>query len=273
MTEFRSKKSLEGFRLRLHEIIFEADTKAGKAFDMVLIVCIIASVAVVMFDSVKSFHETHGPLLTGLEWAFTILFTLEYILRICTVGRPWKYIFSFYGLIDLLSVIPTYVGLTGGGTLRILRVLRIFRILKFSLYLGEANLLVQSLIASRRRIIVFLSAVLSLVVILGTVMYLIEGGHAGSQFTNIPRSVYWAIVTMTTVGYGDISPQTPLGQTIASAIMILGYSIIAIPTGIVTSEMISRAKPQPVSTQACPNCSKDGHDTDAKHCKYCGTAL
>jgi voltage-gated potassium channel len=237
-------------------------------------------VATVMLDSVASFRAVHGDLLNLLEWIFTILFTLEYGLRIYSVGRPRKYIFSFYGLVDLLSILPTYLGLIFVGThylaaIRILRVCRVFRVLKFSLYLGEANLLVQSLAASRRRITVFLSAVLSLVVIFGSLMYVVEGSQPGTGFTSIPRGVYWAVVTMTTVGYGDISPMTPLGQAIASVIMILGYSIIAIPTGIVTAEMVGlgRSQSAPVSTQACPECSQDGHDMDAQFCKYCGANL
>jgi voltage-gated potassium channel len=269
------EQQLTGWRLRLHQIIFEAETPTGKLFDVVLIISILASVGVVMLDSVDSFRVQYGRFLTVVEWVFTILFTVEYILRICSVRKPLKYIFSFYGIVDLLSILPAYIGLFIVGThyltaIRILRVCRIFRVLKFSQYVGEANVLMQALIASRRKVTVFLFGVLSIVVILGSVMHVMEGPKNG--FTSIPRSVYWAIVTMTTVGYGDISPKTTAGQTLASLIMLLGYAIIAIPTGIVTAEMVSK-KDEVVSTEACPECSADGHDADAKHCKYCGSIL
>lgn len=269
------KQQLQGWRRRIHEIIFEAETPAGKAFDIVLIICILGSVAVVMLDSVKSFEQAHGHWLSVVEWVFTILFSVEYALRIYSVRKPSKYIFSFYGIVDLLSIIPAYVGLFIVGThslaaIRILRVCRIFRVLKFSQYVGEANVLMQALIASRRKITVFLFGVLSIVVILGSMMYIIEGPEHG--FTSIPRSVYWAIVTLTTVGYGDISPGTTAGQSLASFIMIIGYAIIAIPTGIVTAEMVSK-KGEKISTEACPECSAEGHDADAVHCKYCGAKL
>jgi len=263
------------FREKLHEIIFEADTKAGKLFDVILLVSIVLSVIVVMLDSVKSISTKHGELLLLLEWTFTILFTAEYFLRIYTIGKPLKYIFSFYGIVDLLAILPTYIGLFFPNTryfavVRILRVLRVFRVLKFVQYLGAANSLMLALKSSRKKITIFIFTVLILVVILGSVMYIIEGEENG--FTSIPHSIYWAIVTLTTVGYGDISPQTPLGQTLAAFIMILGYGIIAVPTGIVTSEM-SRSSNKVVSTQSCKECSMEGHDDDAEFCKYCGIKL
>lgn len=262
-------------KLRIHEIIFEADTAAGKIFDVGLIAAILLSVLVVMLDSVKAIRFAHGELLTTLEWFFTILFTVEYLLRLYCVGSPRHYATSFFGVIDLLAVLPTYLSLLFPGgqyllVIRILRVLRIFRVLKLVQYLQEARYLMRSIRASGRKIIVFLFTVLSLVIVFGAVMYIVEGEANG--FTSIPRSVYWAIVTLTTVGYGDISPKTNLGQAIAAIIMVLGYAIIAVPTGIITVEM-SRAPRGEVSTQACPNCSREGHDTDAAFCKYCGSRL
>ena len=263
------------WRNRLHEIIFEADTPVGKLFDVALIICILVSVAVVMLDSVASINRRFGTLLYGIEWGFTLLFTVEYFLRLISVGRPLRYATSFFGIVDLLAVLPTYLSMLVPGTqyllvIRLLRVLRVFRVFKLAQYVGESRLLLAALKASRKKIIVFVAAVLVLVVIFGSLMYLIEGEAYG--FTSIPRSVYWAIVTMTTVGYGDVSPQTPLGQALASLIMILGYGIIAVPTGIVTVEM-SQAFRRDVSTQACPECGAEGHDVDATHCKYCGAAL
>lgn len=264
-----------GLRARLHEIIFEADTPAGKLFDVLLIVSILLSVLIVMLDSVGRIKASYGELLYIGEWVFTLLFTVEYVLRLYSIGRPLSYATSFFGMIDLLAILPTYLSIFFPGTqylivIRILRVLRIFRVLKLVQYLGEARLLVQALRASRRKIAVFLFTVLVLVVIFGSLMYLIE--DASSGFTSIPRSIYWAIVTMTTVGYGDISPQTDLGQTVAAIIMIIGYGIIAVPTGIVTAEFSSVFRQQ-ISTQACLECSAEGHDNDAKHCKFCGAKL
>ena len=263
------------WRTVLHEVIFEADTPAGKAFDVLLIISILASVVAVMIDSIDVVRYQHGSLLYRIEWFFTILFTVEYALRLLCVGRPLKYAISFYGIVDLLAIIPTYISVLLPGTqyllvIRILRILRIFRILKLATYLGEAKLLIKALQRSRRKISVFLFTVLTLVVIFGSLMYVIEGRENG--FTSIPRSIYWAIVTMTTVGYGDISPKTTFGQAIASIVMILGYGIIAVPTGIVTVEM-SQASSRKVSTQVCPECSAEGHDADAKYCKFCGAAL
>lgn len=259
---------------RLHEIIFEADTPAGKWFDIILLWAILLSVITVMLESVDGISSVYGTELRYIEWGFTILFTIEYILRIIATGKSIKYIFSFYGIIDLVSIIPTYLGLFISGThtlsiIRSIRLLRVFRILKLVRYISEANILMKALKASRAKIIVFLFAVLSLTFILGTLMYLIESPESG--FTSIPRSIYWAIVTLTTVGYGDITPATVLGQTLASIIMIIGYAIIAVPTGIVGAE-IAKAKPN-TNTQACPECSQEGHDDDAKHCKFCGVKL
>ena len=263
------------WRTVLHEVIFEADTPLGKGFDVLLIVSILASVVAVMLDSIGAVRAHYGSLLYGIEWFFTIMFTAEYFLRIICVGRPFKYVTSFYGVVDLLAIIPTYISIFLPGSqyllvIRILRILRIFRILKLVPYIGEARLLMKALRASGRKIAVFIYTVLTLVVIFGSLMYVIEGGANG--FTSIPRSIYWAIVTLTTVGYGDISPQTVFGQTLASMVMILGYAIIAVPTGIVTVEM-SHAFRRKVSNQACPECGSDGHDADASHCKFCGGAL
>ncbi|WP_432823346.1 ion transporter [Trichloromonas sp.] len=270
------KAPLLSWRARMHEVIFEADTPAGKAFDVLLIVCILGSVLAVMLDSVKSIRLAYGPLLTTVEWIFTVLFTIEYLLRLFSVGKPLKYAGSFFGIVDLLAVIPTYLSLVLPGThyllvIRVLRILRIFRILKLVQYLSEARMLMQALRSSGRKITVFLFAVLTMVIIFGSLMYMIEGEAAG--FTSIPRSIYWAIVTLTTVGYGDISPQTNFGQVVASVVMVLGYGIIAVPTGIVTVEMGQAFRKKGVSTQSCQECSADGHDPDAVHCKYCGSKL
>ena len=263
------------FRNRLHEIIFEADTPAGKWFDVLLILSILISVILVMLDSVQAIHNSWGRWLRYGEWLFTYLFTIEYLLRLYCVGRPARYATSFFGIVDLLAILPSYVSIILPGTqfllvIRILRVLRIFRILKLVQYVGEASLLMTALRASRRKILVFLFTVLLLVIIFGSLMYLIESPENG--FTSIPRSMYWAIVTLTTVGYGDISPQTNLGQIISSFIMIIGYGIIAVPTGIVTAELTHTYKKK-LTTQACPECSLEGHDPDAVHCKHCGAPL
>lgn len=268
------KSKLKPWQSKLHEVIFEADTKAGKWFDILLLWAILLSVAAVMLESVESISLVYGDTLRIIEWGFTIIFTIEYIARIVSVNKPLKYIFSFYGIIDLISIIPTFIGLFISGThtlsiIRSIRLLRVFRILKLVQFISEANVLIKALKASRAKIVVFLFAVLSLTFILGTVMYLIESPEAG--FTSIPRSIYWAIVTLTTVGYGDIAPQTILGQTLASIIMIIGYAIIAVPTGIVGSEL-AKAETN-TNTQACTNCSLEGHDDDAEYCKYCGSNL
>jgi len=271
----KERRSPSRFRARLHEIIFEADTSTGKLFDVLLILSILVSVVLVMLDSVASIRQSYGNLLYLGEWFFTILFTIEYLLRLCSVGRPVAYATSFFGVVDLFAILPTYLSIIFPGTqyflvIRILRVLRIFRVLKLVQYLGAARQLSQALRASRRKITVFLFSVLALVVIFGSLMYIIEDQASG--FTSIPRSIYWTIVTLTTVGYGDISPQTGVGQTIAAVIMIIGYGIIAVPTGIVTTELVQIYK-KGVSTQACPECSAEGHDVDAIYCKYCGSRI
>jgi voltage-gated potassium channel len=272
----KPKEKLSGKRLRLYEIIFEADTDAGKKFDIILLSCIIASVIIIILESVQVIHERFGSELRIIEWFFTLVFTLEYLARLWTVPNKKKYIFSFFGIIDLLSILPTYLGILFAGAqsfmvIRSLRLLRIFRIFKLSRYIGEGQNLARAMKASLHKIIVFLLAVLTSVIIFGTLMFMIEGPDNG--FSSIPQSIYWAIVTMTTVGYGDIAPQTPLGQTLASLIMILGYGIIAVPTGIVSAEMVQIKSREKISTQVCPNCLKEGHDADATHCKYCGAAL
>ena len=268
--------TLTGWRKRGHEIIFEADTRAGMAFDVSLIFAIIASTLVVMLDSVASIRASHSGLLRGAEWTFTILFTIEYALRLMCVARPIRYARSFFGVVDLLSILPTYLSLFLPGAryltvIRTLRCLRIFRVLELATYLEEIESLTAAMKASRRKILVFVFGVIALVVVLGSVMYLVEGADNG--FTSIPRSVYWAIVTLTTVGYGDISPRTDLGQAIAAGIMILGYGIIAVPTGIVTAELTHVGKAKPSSRRACESCSAEGHDLDAEFCKRCGEPL
>lgn len=265
------------WREKLHQIIFEADTKAGKRFDVLLFWAIALSVLAVMLESVKPIHEEYELSFFIVEWTFTILFTLEFILRLLSVKKPLKYVFSFYGLVDILSILPAYLGLwivTGSSSLRIIRILRllrIFRVLKLMGFLKQATVLNKALKASKQKIMVFLFAVTILTVLLGTIMYLIESGEDGeTAFTSIPRSIYWAIVTLTTVGYGDIAPQTALGQFVASLVMITGYAIIAVPTGIVTSEIVKHDYPMQLNTQSCPTCSSEGHDDDAKYCNQCG---
>ena len=265
------------WRAKLHEVIFEADTLEGKLFDVVLLWAILLSVVAVMLESVSSFEAQWGFYLRTFEWIVTILFTIEYALRIICITKPSRYIFSFFGIIDLLAVIPTYLALFVSQAqyfllIRVFRLLRIFRILKLARYLSEAQLLMSALRASKAKVIVFLGAVFSLVVMIGAVMYLIEGPAAG--YTSIPKSMYWAIVTLTTVGYGDITPTTPLGQALSACVMVLGYGIIAVPTGIVSAELskahMSTFKEHLISAQACRSCGRSGHTTDAKFCKYCG---
>lgn len=267
---------MDTFKNRLYEIVFEADTPAGKAFDIALLAAILLSILVVMLESVKEINAKFGTLLFILEWVITFFFTIEYFLRIYIVKKPTSYILSFYGIIDLLSVLPSYIGLVFAGmsgliVIRALRLLRIFRILKLSRYVSESKVIISALKASKTKISVFLYAVVMLVIIIGTIMYLIEGEDSG--FTSIPMGIYWAIVTLTTVGYGDIAPVTPMGQLIASFVMILGYGIIAVPTGIVTSEFTMAAKSKKISTQVCPNCLHEDHDLEAIYCKLCGTQL
>jgi voltage-gated potassium channel len=261
---------------RLHEIIYEADTKEGKVFDVILLIAILASILLVMLESVERLdNKYHDALYIG-EWIITILFSIEYTLRIIAIKKPTKYIFSFYGIIDFLSTIPMYVSLIFVGSqglvaFRALRLLRVFRVLKLARYIGASNKLLLALKASSAKIAVFLFFVIIVCIILGTVMYMVEGAENG--FTNIPKSIYWAIVTLTTVGFGDIAPQTPLGQLIASAIMILGYSIIAIPTGIVSSEMTKTDADVDTNTQSCPTCLNEKHTKKAIFCYNCGSIL
>lgn len=278
----------KNWKAKLYEIIYEADTPAGKMFDVILLIAIIASIALVMLESIRGFDVQYHDFLNISEWIITILFSFEYIARIITVKRPWKYIFSFYGIIDFLSTIPKYLSIFFIGThalvaLRALRLLRIFRILKLARYLGASNMLASALKASRAKIMVFLFAVLILCIIFGTLMYLVEGEASG--FSSIPVSVYWCIVTLTTVGFGDIAPVTPLGQFLAAIIMIMGYGIIAVPTGIVSAEYSAQGKQDPkypnavqepqvhLNSQACPSCSAEGHNDNAKYCYKCGHFL
>ena len=260
---------------RVYRIIFEHDTPAGKGFDVALILAIIASVIVVMLESVSSIRTEHGLLLRGLEWGFTIVFTIEYCFRLWCVRRAIRYARSFFGVVDLLAILPTYLSLIipGGQALlsvRALRLLRIFRVLKLGQYVSEATVLMRAMRQSRQKITVFVAAVLTLVVIMGSLMYLVEGAPNG--FTSIPRSVYWAIVTLTTVGYGDIAPRTNIGQALAAVIMIMGYAIIAVPTGIVTVEL-SAASRRVRAERVCGECGLNEHDTDAAYCKRCGKGL
>ena len=270
-----SQRTENGWRFALYTVIFGHDTRAGRLFDIVLIWSIILSVVAVMLDSMQEVRQSYGDILYAVEWFFTILFTVEYLLRLVSIRQPLAYAFSFFGVVDILAIIPTYLSLVIAGSqyllvVRILRVLRVFRILKFVQYIGEARLLMTALRSARRKILLFLFAVLTLVVVIGSVMYLVEGAQNG--FTSIPRSIYWAIVTLTTVGYGDISPQTPLGQTLASVIMIIGYGIIAVPTGIVTVEMGHLAG-KGTHGRACGACGHSAHEEDAVFCKICGAAL
>ena len=265
----------QGWRARAHTIIFGSDTPAGKAFDVLLILAILLSIAVVMLESVQGIRTRNGAALRAAEWAFTILFTVEYVLRLACVRRPLHYARSFFGVVDLLAVLPTYASVLVPGAqamlvIRTVRILRVFRILKLASYVRESELLVRALYASRRKIEVFLFAVFTLVVIFGALMYLVEGPEHG--FTSIPRGVYWAIVTLTTVGYGDISPQTGMGQAIAAVIMVCGYGIIAVPTGIVTAELV-RKGPMAISGRACRACGEAGNPDDSVFCRLCGEGI
>ncbi|GAA4445184.1 ion transporter [Pontibacter saemangeumensis] len=260
------------YRQKLYEIIFEAETVEGKVFDVVLLVLILSSVLVVTLESISELNQQYLPLFRFLEWSFTIIFTIEYLLRIYSTPRPLKYIFSFFGIVDLLSIIPTYLSLLVIGSqyllvVRVLRLLRIARIFKLTRFINEGQVLSRALRASVTKIMVFLGVVLTVVVIVGSLMYIIEGAESG--FTSIPISIYWTIVTLTTVGYGDIAPVTPLGQILASFIMVMGYGIIAVPTGIVSVEM-ARSDREIATTRTCPNCHKEGHQLDANYCFNCG---
>ena len=276
MKLYKFPPATSGWRQRLYEIIFESDTFEGKAFDVMLLVLIAASTLIVLLESIPAFHDQYFTILLIIEWSFTILFTLEYVLRLISVRRPLRYATSFYGLVDLLAILPTYLSILFPGAqyflvIRALRLLRIFRIFKLAEYLNEANIIMLALLASRRKIGVFLLAVLLLVTIIGALMYVVEGSSSG--FTDIPTSIYWAIVTLTTVGYGDLAPQTPLGKALASLVMLIGYSIIAVPTGIVTAELSRPLRAGQVTTQTRPYCAREGHDYDAVYCKFCGNLL
>ena len=266
---------LAPWQQRLHQIVFEADTPAGRAFDLTLVVVILAATVTAMLETVPSLTARTNRMLVAAEWIFTAIFTVEYVVRLLCVGRPLRYAVSFYGLVDLLAVLPTYLSLLFPGSqsllvIRALRLLRIFRVMKLTRYLVEARALGTAMIESRPKIVVFLTTVIVTVTIVGATMYLVEGPENG--FTSIPTSMYWAIVTMTTVGYGDISPKTALGQILASGLMVLGYALIIVPTGIVSAE-VAHQMARSISTQACPQCSREGHDADARHCKWCGAAL
>jgi voltage-gated potassium channel len=275
-TELRHTPSLSPLQHKIHEIIFEADTFWGKVFDVVLLICIFLSVTVTACDSIESLHSEYGYYFNIAEWTFTILFTIEYFFRLYCVAKPWLYGISFFGIIDLMAILPSYLSLFIDGpelqflsVIRILRFFRVFRLFKLVHFTNEVELMLDSLKRSIKRIAIFTFYVFIIVFCLGAVMYIIEGPENG--FTSIPVSVYWAVVTLTTVGYGDISPKTPLGRTFSFFIMLLGYGIIAIPTGIVTSEMMSPKKT--ITTRTCSFCCREGHDPDAKFCKYCGKPL
>jgi len=269
-------KPLSGWRLRFYTVIFEADTRAGRLFDQALFVVILLSVAVVLADSVQSMHARHGDAFHALEWAFTLLFSAEYAARLACVNRPWRYATSFFGIVDLLSILPTYIAVLFPEAqslidVRILRLLRIFRILKLTAYVWEYQTLVRAVAASRRKVLVFLSAVLMIVLIMGTVMYVVEGAENG--FTSIPIAVYWAITTMTTVGYGDVTPKTDLGRLISSFMMLVGWGTLAVPTGIVTAEMTARRMLRAPTTRTCHECLTEGHLAEAQFCLHCGAPL
>jgi voltage-gated potassium channel len=271
-----SPEAREGrLQKKVYEVIFEADTPLGKAFDIALLVTIVASVLAVCLDSVVSIRQEYSAELTAAEWIFTGLFTVEFALRLFSVRSPFGYVFSFYGLVDLLAILPSYLSLFLPGTqhllvIRILRLLRVFRVLKLGRYVSESQMLVSAIKNSRPKIFVFLFTVLTLVVVIGAAMYMIEGPAHG--FDSIPRAMYWAIVTLTTVGYGDITPETVPGQILSSILMILGYGIIAIPTGIVTAELTSVTR-GPVTTRTCPACMCEGHHREANFCFDCGEEL
>lgn len=265
-----------GWRQRWYTIIFEADTRQGRLFDVVLLIAIVASVGVVMLDSIPAVHARLGPMFTALEWMFTLLFTAEYVMRLSVVRRPLRYAFSFYGIIDFISIMPTWASffvpeLAFLIDVRLLRLLRVFRILKLTVYFEEAQILTQALVSARRKIFVFLGTVFIITVILGTVMYVVEGPQHG--FTSIPVSMYWAIVTLTTTGFGDMVPKTPIGQFITSLTILLGYGIIAFPTGIVGAELAASIIRRPLTTRSCEHCLTEGHEPDAQYCRHCGSTL
>ncbi|MFO1337205.1 MAG: ion transporter [Burkholderiaceae bacterium] len=270
-------RPLSGWRLRLYTVIFEADTRAGRWFDLAVIGAIVLSVLVVLADSVQALHQHHAAWFSAIEWGFTLLFTAEYLARLACVQRPGRYATSFFGVVDLLAVLPTYLALlvpVAGALIdvRILRLLRVFRILRLTRYVQEFSALADALRASRRKILVFLSFVMMMVLVSGTVMYVVEGPANG--YTSIPTSMYWAISTMTTVGFGDIAPKTDVGRAIASMMMLLGWGVLAVPTGIVTAEMTwQRRGPGLPTTRTCHACLSEGHAADARYCSQCGERL
>ena len=275
MTSPTGQRERDDWRESLRIIIFEADTPAGKAFDIALLISICASILAVMLESVATIEAEWGGALRVAEWAFTLIFTCEYVMRLLAVPRPLRYARSFFGIVDLLSILPTPLSLLFPGTqsmlvIRSLRLLRVFRIFKLVRFLGEANVLTQALRSSRHKVMVFLGTVMVIVVIVGAAIFAIEGEENG--FTSIPRAMYWAIVTITTVGYGDIAPQTVPGQILAAILMITGYGIIAIPTGIVTAEIVSASRIPP-NTRTCTSCFSEGHLLEARFCRDCGAEL
>ncbi|WP_435978542.1 ion transporter [Psychrobacter sp. DM4] len=271
----KSAEALTHLRNRIHIIIEGTDTRLGKFFDIVLLIAILTSVGVVMLDSVLYMRLQYGKIFFYAEWFFTILFTLEYILRLFSAPNRFRYAFSFFGVVDLLSILPSYLSLVFGGVqylivIRILRILRVFRVLKLKAYMQQAGFLASALKTSQQKITVFFLSLVLLVTIFGSIVYVVEGPENG--FTSIPLSIYWAVVTVTTTGYGDMSPKTPIGQAIASMVMIAGYAIIAVPTGIFTAELARNMRPQ-LSPVTCPNCGKFGHAVGATFCDRCGHAL
>ena len=274
--EHLGKPEDDGWRRRWYIIIFEAETRAGRRFDEILLLAIVASVAVVMLDSLPSVHDRAGALFTVLEWLFTLLFTAEYAMRILVVRKPLRYVLSFYGVIDFVSILPTWLAVFAPEMaylvdVRLLRLLRVFRVLKLTIYFEEAQVLLRALVNARRKIFVFLGTVFIITIILGTVMYVVEGQQHG--FTSIPVSMYWAVVTLTTTGFGDLVPRTPLGQFITSLTILLGYSIIAFPTGIIGAELVNTMRERSPKTRICTHCATEGHDADAVFCKRCATKL
>ncbi len=269
-------KPLSGWRLRLYTVIFEADTRAGRLFDQWLIAVILLSVAVVVIDSVQNLGNSYRGAFAAMEWLFTIAFTAEYLARLVFVRHPMRYALSFFGVIDILALLPTYIALLVPEVhalidVRVLRLLRVFRVFKLTAYVAEYQSLGRALAASRRKILVFLSAVLMIVLVMGTVMYVVEGPANG--FSSIPTSVYWAITTMTTVGFGDITPKTDLGRLIASMMMLLGWGTLAVPTGIVTAEMSAARFLKMPSPRTCQECLTERHATDANYCMHCGSRM
>jgi voltage-gated potassium channel len=266
-----------GWRQKLHEVIFEADTPSGKLFDVMLLLAIFIGVIVLMLESVESIRDQWGTTLRRIEWTVTILFTIEYLFRILSVRQPLRYCTSFFGVVDLLAIVPTYLSVIAPisrslATVKVLRLVRVFRVFKLGRYVEESQVLLKALKATQAKITVFLLVIVTLVLVMGALVYVIESPQPGSKFTSIPRSVYWAIVTVTTVGYGDMSPQTVPGQFLAAVAMILGYAIIIVPSGIFSAEVIMSRQTE-VTTQVCPNCMCEGHDDNAKYCKSCGGQL